>query len=360
MKATLLKKIIQTFIGFGTVFFFSGFSFSQDISSLVNAQKEYNLLAPKINKSGLYESERYIFGVVVKPYNVRNRQLDGLEAEAQVGAMFLESCVKKHDKQLSLEDKKLLSAVQGNMSISGHVLFSGKKDNQFQYVVAAKKTDFQAVCQKSLISRHINSVKADALKFPQNYSPLTEKLEIPELSLLASLKFDKSLPPNVGKPSANPFISSSTPPIQQPPAFYCVSAEQIENSLKNKKVKKLETSYKTPILSRVSECQGFVKFNSSQSREEPPQLDVVRKLFKQGKDLPTAIYLLESSIEMAPENSEIWELLEAAYRSAGLTDKSRLANRVWYLTSNKEEEALRKLLSTEDMKTGGEYLLRPN
>ena len=356
MKHTPLKIILKSIL-LAALSVTGGYSQAQDFSSMTRANQEYKSLLPSFTKSGVYFSNEYVFGVYVKPYESSSRSQDLLEAPLRVSQYFMASCSKQLEGEFSSKDHDVLSTVPGSLRLSGHEIFKGKKGDSFLYVLAVKKTTYQKSCQKGVIFEHINSVKDEVLSSPQNFPRLTEKLGVSEISLLASLKADPSLSPNVGTPTANPFGQIYRAPVpQNEKPYYCLSGEQIKRALIGRKIKTSEVSYRTPILSRVSECQGFVKFSPAQNSPEAPQLPIVRQLFQQGRDLPTVIFLLEAAAEVNLTNPEVWELLEAAYRGAGKMDEARLSGRVWYLTSSKPEEAMKKILSYSDMKNGGDYL----
>lgn len=286
-----------------------------------------------INQSGVYEVGKTLFAVALRPYNLKTKREDEIWARKNIGKIISDHCVSELAGNLGTNDKRLIAVEPAPIQLSTRLMLNGKWDGYYAYVMSFKKEEFQKSCQPALLLEHIRNIKTVAQKQPERFPDVVEILGAPEVSMLAKVR-------NGQIPSFA--VIAKSDPKKASLGAGSDTKQNLEN-LKQHGVEILSVDYQTPILQKVANAQGIVRFDSDFKNNRGEHLPIVKRFFQEGKNLDAAVLLLEAGAENTPLNPEIWEYLEAAYRSLGEKSKAHLACRVWYLLSPDSKEALKKL-----------------
>ena len=320
-----------------------------------------------INEAGTFEHQGKVFIQIIRPWNLSSGNQHRRWAELAVGKELARFGFSQCHSDLSEIELKLLAYSDSSIKLSGHVVFSGKLDDEYRYVFGFSKSNLKSVCSqldpKKEVQQIANKMIADSSPFGRFFVDMKNY----EMALLSDLRsyrgglFSVSDPVFLSRKSvdkATAFLnvrdellaSTSTPNSGETKllqrALDCSNNIEVFLSSLNKfNIKTIQSSYKTPILSQVATCQGFATFRDSLSNAQPLMMPRIKQLFKEGRDIELAIYLLEQAVEESPRNTEVWEYLASAYKYAGLNDKATLATRVWFIQQDKvSKEAFFKVL----------------
>lgn len=317
---------------------------AQNTSQLEAVSAAYKkIIATPPETSKIQEVDGYIFAISTKPYSSSSYKIDQIWSTQNIAHLLFDYCSQKYRNELSPEYSVILKNVPGNLKVSGKRMMSGKLKDNFVTIYAVKKSDFEAACKRPTILNHLSLAEVEIKKSPQNFLKTTEKIFPDEIAALSKLSGAKTEKTNVFVPSAG--INSNKQSLTPEETIKSIfgSEKQLNEFLSEKKIALLKCDYSSPVLKRVEDRQGFVIFEDGFSSNADRHLREVKKFFQQGRDLDAAVLLLEAAAESAPRNPEVWEYLEAAYRSKGDLDKAHLANRVWFLLAKDKTEPLKKL-----------------
>lgn len=287
-----------------------------------------------INQSGVYEVGKTLFAVALRPYNLKTKREDEIWARKNIGKIISDHCASELAGHLGVNEKKLIAIEPAPFQLTTRLMLNGKWDDHYAYVLSLKNEDFQNSCKPGIILDHIRNIKSEARKQPERFPEVVEILGAPEVALLAKVKRGQIPSLTVYTPKSE--LSKRNPEQE-------IQAERIKEDLKKHGIEFLSVDYQTPILQKVANAQGLVQFDADFQNQHAGHMPIVKRFFQEGKNLDAAVLLLEAGAENTPLNPEIWEYLEAAYRSLGEKNKAHLACRVWYLLAPDSKEALKKL-----------------
>lgn len=329
---------------------------------------------------GVYVKGETLYAFLRRPWSLSNRNQHKRWAHLEAAKTISDWLVSQNVSTKPPLSEAEISAIRhsgvlrNKFTLSGHVLFSGNKNNYFEHVEAYSlgeaKTQFQRINLRE-------SLKAGLIKIrnePKEYTNYFAENQLQDIALINKIR--NSQWPNVHIAAISTMdceVRTETDVKNQNAIRTIKEKDELTEALKaallgvddpialtktlqKSGIETIEVSYQTPVLCQVARCQGFVRFADGASSTTPQLFAAVKEDFSQGKRLEMLTALLEYMIEQSPRDPILWEYLAAAYQASGQKAKELVANRVWYSLAP-TQESLKALLTSERNKEAVKMLM---
>jgi hypothetical protein len=349
--------------------------------------------------TGLYEGGGFVFAVAEFPWIGRSRGLDAratVLTNQQLARRFIVSHLPgSHQKTLAeavLNQPTLTRAILQQVRISGQVLESGPKPGAADIYRRVVAIPLDRVTFAGLDADKIDQMYANLLsQVVENWLVhpfLFQQLGMHSLALIATRhNLSRSVnTTNLLAPTGDPielriqyqaYINEGRwdpDTLTQWPGEFSVISLQLQRvsddplqELAWRSVSCLDTRAAFPqkyqnidlsintsalvlidagyVLQRAIHCLGFVTLEYKFSSQRPAFFGEMEQVFREGRDLQTALDLAMRAVEVAPLYEESWGYLSAAWRASGESELAKLAARVRLSIAPTSEDALRFYLS---------------
>ncbi len=329
---------------------------------------------------GVYVKGETLYAFLRRPWSQSNRNQHKRWAHLEAAKTISDWLVTQNvSKKSSLSEAEISvirhsGVLRNKLTLSGHVLFSGNKNNYFEHVEAYSlgeaKTQFQRINLRESLKAGLTKIRNE----PKEYTNYFVENQLQDIALINKIR--NSQWPNVHIAAISAMdceVRTETDAKNQQAIRALEGKDELAEALKaallgvddpvtltkilqKSGIQTVEVSYQTPVLCQVARCQGFVRFAGGASSSTPKLFVAVKEDFARGKRLEMLTALLEYMIEQSPRDPILWEYLAAAYQASEQKTKELLANRVWYSLAP-TQESLKALLMSERNKKAVEMLM---